>query len=125
MQSNLFTHETRSPALAQLYNKADPSSAGQKQEGELVSDITIIVDVIIFNIITIITSKIIIITGQKQGGEVVRNITIIIFTIIIFAISIIITIIIDIIIITTGQKQEGEMVVINITKIVFVNCDYK
>ena len=120
MQSNLFTHETRSPALAQLYNKADPSSAGQKQEGELVSDITIIVDVIIFNIITIITSKIIIITGQKQGGEVVRNITIIIV-----AISIIITIIIDIIIITTGQKQEGEMVVINITKIVFVNCDYK
>ena len=124
MQSNLFTHETRSPALAKLYNKADPSSTGQKQEGELVSDITIIVDVIIFNIITIITSKIIIITGQKQGGEVVRNITIIIFTIIISAISII-TIIIDIIIITTGQKQEGEMVVINITKIVFVNCDYK
>ena len=124
MQSNLFTHETRSPTMAKLYNKADPSSAGQKQEGELVSDITIIVDVIIFNIITIMTSKIII-TGQKQGGEVVRNITIIIFTIIISAISIIITIIIDIIIITTGQKQEGDMVVINITKIVFVNCDYK
>ena len=42
--------------MAKLYNKADPSSAGQKQEGELVSDITIIAVVIIFAIIIMITN---------------------------------------------------------------------